>query len=65
MYDRFNLAMAFEQSGLVEPSLEGCDTSGIADWGEYVLDRDQLGRERHPNSLYMEARAPDAAGTSS
>jgi hypothetical protein len=55
MYDWANLTALLEGAGF--SSVEICDfeTSRIASWTAYGLDRGEAGREYKPGSLYVEA----------
>ena len=55
MYDRFNLSARLAEAGYRDPRRVTFDTSSIAGWERYGLDRDAQGNEFRPGSLYLEA----------
>ncbi len=58
MYDRFSLARALKQAGLVNPQVMSSEKSLIPEWKEYSSLDVQDGRTRKPDSLFMEASKP-------
>lgn len=56
MYESVSLERLLRGVGFDEISFYRAETSRIADWERYHLDRDSDGREHAPNSLYTEAR---------
>lgn len=57
MYDRFSLARALKRAGFASVRVCAAGESAIPGFSGYRLEIDQ-GRERKPDSLYMEARKP-------
>ncbi len=55
MYDSFSLEQVLKGAGFRRVEFRDADTSRIADWSSYHLDRDPDGREHAPHSLYAEA----------
>lgn len=61
MYDRLSLRMLLQELGFVDFSVRRYDESAIPHWAKYNLDRSPTDdRPRKPDSLYVEARKPDA-----
>ncbi len=60
MYESVSLVRLLQGVGFDEISLHNAETSQIADWECYQLDRDSDGREHAPNSLYIEAKKKPA-----
>jgi SAM-dependent methyltransferase len=57
MYDRFNLSALLTQLGYRNPEVRQFNTSRIASWNEYGLDRNETGGEYHiAKSLYFEVQ---------
>ena len=61
MYDRFSMARALRQSGFA--SVRKCQ-AGESDIPNFARDRLEIldGRERKPDSVYMEGRKPAPSG---
>ncbi|MEX2150262.1 MAG: methyltransferase domain-containing protein [Steroidobacteraceae bacterium] len=57
MYDRFSLRHALEQAGFAGARVCSADDSGIPGFADYGLECID-GRERKPDSLYIEAQKP-------
>lgn len=55
MYDRLSLAKALLQAGFVTPRKVACTESAIPGFSSFLLDSDDQGRPRKPDSLFMEA----------
>lgn len=58
MYDRFSLERLLKQAGFVSIRKRGAGDSDIGAFGDYQLEIVD-GRERKPDSLYMEGRKPE------
>lgn len=55
MYDRYSLARILQEAGFHEIQQMTESESSIPDWLTYQLDTSASGKERKPDSLYMEA----------
>lgn len=62
MYDRFSLARLLKDAGFEAPTAVSADTSAIPGFADYHLDTNPDGRVVKPDSLFMEARKPNASG---
>lgn len=62
MYDRWSLTQLLTQAGFVSPRPCRADESAIPDFAGYLLDTDDEGRVRKPDSLFMEALRPGGEG---
>ncbi|KHK02922.1 glycosyltransferase [Desulfovibrio sp. TomC] len=60
MYDRFSLRRLLEETGFTDIRVVPASVSDIPDFADYQLDVEADGRTRKPDSLFMEARKPDA-----
>jgi len=58
MYDRVSLRGLLESAGFTEVAQMTHETSAIAGWNGYGLDRDANGGPYKPDSIYLEARKP-------
>lgn len=58
MYDEFNLGRLLESCGFVNPHRMTAWESAQADWKNYLLDQDERGGIRKPDSLFLEAAKP-------
>lgn len=56
MYDRYSLQKLLESIGFVQVKLCKADESDIPDFNSFLLDIEQEGKIRKPDSLFMEAR---------
>ncbi|MDH3319500.1 MAG: methyltransferase, partial [Betaproteobacteria bacterium] len=57
MYDRYSLGRAVQRAGFVGARACGAGESAIPGFAGYALEI-RAGRERKPDSLYLEARKP-------
>lgn len=55
MYDRLSLAKALRLAGFKSPRKVDCTESAIPGFSGFMLDNDDQGRPRKPDSLFMEA----------
>ena len=55
MYDRFSLRVLLERAGFSEARVCRADESKIPDFNSYLLDLNEDGTARKPDSLFMEA----------
>ena len=60
MYDRHSLGTLLREAGFTEVQARKARESSIAGWASYKLDADADGGVFKPDSLFMEARRPDA-----
>lgn len=58
MYDRVSLGRLLERVGFEQVRVRRAGESDVPDWSGYGFEHDASGRERRPDSLYMEARRP-------
>lgn len=58
MYDRWSLRLLLEQAGFTAPRACRADESAIPGFAGHLLDTDEQGRVRKPDSLFMEALRP-------
>ena len=56
MYDRISLRHLLVRAGFVQVQVCGALESGFEEFPKFLLDTDQNGRIRKPDSLFMEAR---------
>lgn len=59
MYDRYSLACLLERAGFISVRRCNADESSIRDFNSYLLDIEQDGSIRKPDSLFMEAVKPN------
>ncbi|MHC1791859.1 glycosyltransferase [Solidesulfovibrio sp.] len=64
MYDRFSLLRLLQEAGFVAAEPVAASFSAIPDFGRFGLDVEPDGNTRKPDSLFMEARKPDAPAVS-
>lgn len=55
MYDRLSLAKALKAAGFSSPRKVDCTESAIPGFSAFLLDSDEMGSPRKPDSLFMEA----------
>lgn len=63
MYDAFSLRRALEAAGFVNARQVAAQESAYDGFASFELDADAHGKTRKPDSLFMEARKPEAAAT--
>jgi len=64
MYDRFSLRRLLQEAGFADAHPVAASVSAIPDFARYGLDVEADGNIRKPDSLFMEARKPDAPAIS-
>ena len=60
MWDRVSLARLLQEAGFVDVKVCSATDSAIAGFVGYQLDADAAGITRKPDSLFIEARRPEA-----
>jgi glycosyltransferase involved in cell wall biosynthesis len=60
MYDRYSLTKLLREAGFEEVRVCRADESQIPDFNSYLLDIEEDGSVRKPDSLFMEAKKPSA-----
>jgi cephalosporin hydroxylase/predicted SAM-dependent methyltransferase len=58
MYDRVSLGRILAAAGFVAIKIQGATESAVSSWADYLLDTDEQGAVRKPDSLFMEAVKP-------
>jgi len=58
MYDRWSLACLLKQADFLRPEVRQAEESAIPEFARYGLEKDEEGRVRKPDSLFMEALRP-------